>query len=197
MSNSRRLLQSIPESERAPKVKGLDLELLPVERALGIQWNTETDHLEFDIKYKDHPVTRRGILSVVSSTYDSFGFVSPYILPAKILQQDLCRLQLGCDDEIPKEYLSKWENWMKQLPKLKEFKLNRCIKPHHFGKNAKYQLHHFCDAAQHGYGAVSYIRLINEASEVYCTIVSRPKPKKQLLMALFVTSYQHPKMDSL
>ena len=35
MSNSRSVLAAIPEEERAKEVKDLDLDLLPVERALG------------------------------------------------------------------------------------------------------------------------------------------------------------------
>ena len=37
ISNSRRVIESVPESERATSVKDLDLEHLPTERALGIQ----------------------------------------------------------------------------------------------------------------------------------------------------------------
>ena len=38
-SNSRELLASIPKDERAKEVKDLDLDKLPTERALGIQWS--------------------------------------------------------------------------------------------------------------------------------------------------------------
>ena len=56
ISSSRRVLETIPESERAKEVKTLDLSRddLPVERDLGVQWCVETDTFGFrvDIKFK-------------------------------------------------------------------------------------------------------------------------------------------------
>ena len=59
-----------------------------MERALGIQWNSQTDRFSFDIVEKNKPLTRRGILAVVSSLYDPLGFVAPVVLPAKRILQD-------------------------------------------------------------------------------------------------------------
>ena len=42
-SNDRKVLASIPESERAKSVVDLDMEKLPTESALGLKWNTEDD----------------------------------------------------------------------------------------------------------------------------------------------------------
>ena len=70
----------IPESERAGSVKELDLDHLPVEHTLGMEWDVQSDLFGFKITVKDRPLTRRGILSVVSSIYDALGFLSPFIL---------------------------------------------------------------------------------------------------------------------
>ena len=40
-SNSKEVLATIPAKEGT--VKNLDLDKFPIERALGLQWNTETD----------------------------------------------------------------------------------------------------------------------------------------------------------
>ena len=45
----------------------------------------ETDDFNFRIMDEGKALTRRGILSVVSSMYDPLGFVAPIILPAKSL----------------------------------------------------------------------------------------------------------------
>jgi hypothetical protein len=66
LSNSRRVLESIPESERAATVKNLDLEDLPIERALGNHWNIEMDVFGYNVTIKSRPQTRRGILSIYS-----------------------------------------------------------------------------------------------------------------------------------
>ena len=100
-SNDRKVLESIPLDERAKEVKELDLEcdMLPTERALGVSWLVETDALSFKVIIKEKPCTRRGILLVVSSVYDPLGMAAPFVLPAKLLLQDLCRKGLGWDDD--------------------------------------------------------------------------------------------------
>ena len=183
VSNSREVIHSIPESERATTVKLLSMEELPVERALGMKWNTETDRFEFGIAIKDRPATRRGILSVVSSIYDPLGLVAPFVLPAKVLLQDLCRMKLGWDDAVPNENILKWKQWLVELPRLAEYSVSRCIKPAHFDQIVCSQLHHFSDAAETGYGAVSYLRQVDVLGEIHCTLMmakSRVTPLKQI-----------------
>ena len=76
LSNSKRVIESIPKSERSENVKDLSFDQLPVERALGVQWSVSSDQFGFKIVFKDRPATRRGILSVVSSVYDPLGFAA-------------------------------------------------------------------------------------------------------------------------
>lgn len=83
ISNSRNVLDTIPASKRAGSVQDLLLSRLPMERALGVRWDVESDTFGFKITIKDKPPTRRGILSVVCSVYDPLGFAAPFILPAK------------------------------------------------------------------------------------------------------------------
>ena len=84
-------------------------EILPVERALGVRWNVETDEFVSEMQLKRKPPTRSGLLSVVSSVYDPLGFISPFLLLAKIILQDLCRGKLKWDDVIPRDEL--WNNF--------------------------------------------------------------------------------------
>ena len=68
ISNSPALIESIPESERAPSVKQLDFNKSKhIERPLGVQWNVATDKFGFSITVKDRPLTRRDVLSTFSS----------------------------------------------------------------------------------------------------------------------------------
>ncbi len=80
VSSSRSVLATIPEEDRTKDITTLDLEKdkLPMERALGIQWDMETDAFFFRISPKQHHlITRRNILSIVNSIYDPFGFLAP------------------------------------------------------------------------------------------------------------------------
>ena len=183
ISNSSDVIQSVPVPERAESVKELDLENWPVERALGIQWDVQSDTFHFKIVVKDRPPTRRGILSIVSSIYDPLGFVAPLILPAKAILRDLCRKGLDWDDRISPEDLARWQDWLQELPKLEQFTVERCLKPKNFGRIVSSQLHNFADASQEGYGAVSYLRLVNQDGNVYCAFLmgkSRQTPQKSV-----------------
>ncbi len=67
ISNSCSVLTSIPEEERSKDVRHLDLRRveLPVDSALGLQWDTESDTFLFKITLKLQQFTRRGILYFV------------------------------------------------------------------------------------------------------------------------------------
>ena len=184
-SNDRQVLESIPPDERAKDVKELDLEcdMLPTERALGVSWLVETDALSFKVIIKEKPYTRRGILSVVSSVYDPLGMAAPFVLPAKLLLQDLCRKGLGWDDEIPCLHLSRWQAWLADLPKLSQLSMKRCVQGVDLGEVVTNEIHHFCDASQCAYGAVSYLRQVDSERQAHCSFLvgkSRLAPLKQM-----------------
>ena len=173
LSNKKEVIETIPESERASSILDLHLDKdeLPVERTLGIQWLVETDQFGFKFLLKDKPTTRRGILSVTSSVYDPLGFLASVILPAKKLLQDLCKLKLCWDDPIGEEELTKWKRWLSDLPELSKIRVERCIKPSDFGEVKHALLHHFADASQIAYGAVSYIRLVSVDGRIHCAFL--------------------------
>lgn len=130
-------MKAIPTEERAKEVKELNLECesLPCERALGVFWFVDSDTLGFKIQDKEKTITRRGILSVVSSVYDPLGFVAPYLLIAKRLLQELCKKDLGWDEEIDEASLTIWLQWLKDLARLDEIEVERCYKQQGFWQN--------------------------------------------------------------
>ena len=183
LSNSKEVIKNIPESDRSEGVKEIDLDLdtLPLERTLGVQWCVESDSFEFSVVLQDKPCTRRGILSTVSSIYDPIGFVAPLMLEGKSILQELCSLHLKWDDPIPEHTKMKWEKWRMELMKLQSVTIPRCYKPKDFGQVVRTELHHFSDASVRGYGQCSYLRLVDDANKVHCAFVmgkSRVAPLK-------------------
>ena len=91
VSNSPELLNSIPKGEWGKSFATLDVSLdkLPTERALGMLWDIETDSFLFDVQVADKPKTKRGVLSILSTVYDPLGCVSPFVLQARRLFQQL------------------------------------------------------------------------------------------------------------
>ena len=135
MSNDREVLASITPNERAKSVVNLDLDKMPTEHALGVQWNIETDEFIFKVIAKEKPPTRRGILSVASSVYDPLGFLAPFTLSAKLFLQELCRKKIGWDEEVEGQDLSDWRDWLTALPKLSDVTVRRCYKPDSSGQS--------------------------------------------------------------
>ena len=185
ISNSREVIRDIPEEDRGKELKALNLDLdsLPLERTLGVEWCIESDSFQFRIHFQDKPCTRRGILSTVSSIFDPLGLVAPLLLEGKSVLQELCREKVAWDDPVPIEIKARWQKWRQDLLKLEKISVPRCYKPSDFGSSTEIQLHHFADASNKGYGQCSYLRLRNEKGSIHCSLVfgkSRVKPLKQI-----------------
>ncbi|XP_070570012.1 uncharacterized protein [Ptychodera flava] len=181
ISNSREVLSSIPAAERALSVMDLDLSDLPVDRALGLQWDVEEDVFKFKVGKEVKDETRRGLLSVVASVYDPLGLVAPFILPAKQILQQLCKIGYNWDEKVPEEYLAGWQRWYKGILLLRDIAIPRCYKPPHFGRLESVELHHFSDASMEGYGVASYLRLVDVNGSIHCCLIvgkSRVAPMK-------------------
>ncbi|KAJ8031990.1 hypothetical protein HOLleu_25384 [Holothuria leucospilota] len=173
VSNSRKVLESIPVEKRAKDMSNIDVtyEALPTERALGVRWNVEEDSLGYKVLLKVKPHTKRGLLSMVSSIYDPLGLVNPFTIRAKLIIQDLSRQKVSWDEKLPLESQNAWECWKCELPTIEGFKVSRCCKPSEFGTIKEYQLHHFSDASEVAYGCVSYLRIVNNDNKVHCSFL--------------------------
>ena len=171
-SNDRQVLGEIPVKKRAAPSLDLDLDELPIERALGMQWRIETDTLGFKTVQLDKPNTMRGVLSTIASVFDPLNFVAPVILPAKQIMQTLWKPKKPWDHPISGEILEKWKRWKNALPLLENLSIPRCYfsRPHHEG--VKLQLHHFADASEVGYGTASYLRIEYSDAETECSFIT-------------------------
>ena len=134
VSNKKEVSRRIPESDRADGVKTLDLDLdsLPLERALGVQWCVETDCFQFTIVLQDKPCTRRGIRSTVSSIFDPLGFVAPLLLEGKSILQELYRLDVEWDDPIPENVKVRWTKWKAELLQLRSISIPQMLQARQF-----------------------------------------------------------------
>ena len=56
-----RLTKWIPDEKRARPNLDLDLDDLPIERTLGVQWDVEKDVFLFKVLEPNQPLTKRGI----------------------------------------------------------------------------------------------------------------------------------------
>ena len=182
LSNKKDVINALPESEVAASANAkLKIGDTSVEQALGIQWCLNNDTFQFDITLKESSLTRRGVLSMVASIYDPLGFLSPVVLPAKHLLQELCQQGVGWDDSLSEDFLTRWRRWFASIPSITALTIPRCHTPESLGTVQKKELHHFSDASAKGYGQCSYLRLVDETDTVHCSLVmakSRVAPLK-------------------
>ena len=113
ISNSNNVIKAIPKEQQASGIKELDhsRDVLSNKRALGVQCCVQSDSLQFRVVLMDKPLTRRGILSSISSIYDPLGLAAPFLLTGKHILQDLCKTQAAWDETVPDSIRERWEKW--------------------------------------------------------------------------------------
>ena len=110
LTNNKIVLATIPESEHFKSLQKLDLSSPSNDRVLGIKWNFETDIFSFSVNLpKSNLMSRRGILSMISSIFDPLGFIAPVILSSKLLLPELCRESFNWDDPISESHRARWK----------------------------------------------------------------------------------------
>ena len=172
ISNDKDLLAAIPAEERT--IKNLDLDKLPIERALGQQWNIDTD--TFGVKTspplaRPGSDTRRGCFSTLSSIFDPLGMIGPVLLPVKRVLQKTWQFKLLWDEKLPEDLLKDWNKWKENLTVLNHVTIPRCYFPGGCSLDATFPLHHFSDASEVGYGTVSYLRRETVEGRVDCSFI--------------------------
>ena len=158
-SSSADVLKEIPSAlqETLPTQELVDLHSASYPKALGVAWDSRADtmftHISLPTSYAS---TKRGIVSDIARTFDVLGWLSPAILPMKLLYRDLWKAKLDWDSEVEEDHKLRHRRWREELPLLSEVRLPR----HYFRrqKPATVELHGFADASVEAYAAVIYIR---------------------------------------
>ncbi|XP_076283630.1 uncharacterized protein LOC143210562 [Lasioglossum baleicum] len=151
-------------------------------KVLGVAWNPETDSFRFDVTLENTaPQSKRAILSTIAKLFDPLGWVTPVVITAKIIMQELWRLNCEWDACIPSEIHAVWTAYFKQLPCLRQISLPRWI---NLGSSAlSVELHGFADASNRAYAAVIYLRVTMQNGEVAVSLLtakSKVAPVKSL-----------------
>ncbi|XP_029158343.1 uncharacterized protein LOC114930654 [Nylanderia fulva] len=107
--------------------------------------------------------------------------IGPTIVIAKLILQDLWKLGVQWDESPPLHIHTRWSTIKSQLVELNQLTIPRRVK---FDANPQaIQIHGFCDASQHAYGACVYIKTgrnpSNYRAELLCS-KSRVAPLKAI-----------------
>ncbi|XP_064463564.1 uncharacterized protein LOC135374554 [Ornithodoros turicata] len=132
----------------------------PVVKVLGILWNRSTDRIQFNVDRArnfagSRGPTKRVLLKTFSMIYDPLGYLSPFVVTARLLFQDLWHKACPWDAPISEDKTRAWEAWKADLPHITQLQLRRCVLQSDQGENL--EIHCFADASPRAYGTAVYV----------------------------------------
>ncbi|XP_015121522.1 uncharacterized protein LOC107044229 [Diachasma alloeum] len=141
-----------------------------VQKTLGIIWDAQNDLLRYTLSQVDPNVaaTKRKLLAELSKIFDPLGLLGPVTLFAKVLIQDCWKAKVTWDESLPQEVHTKWTSLALQSPRLQEISFSRQIL---ISNLSRIEIHGFCDASIHAYGACLYIKSSNSQGDVLIKLV--------------------------
>ncbi|XP_062535738.1 uncharacterized protein LOC134204943 [Armigeres subalbatus] len=176
----------IPEQDREKLVRIEDSGTNETIRALGILWNPRSDEFLFwkspDERQLDGEITKRNVLSQIAKLFDPLGLISPVIVVAKIIMQQLWADGLGWDETLDGELLKRWVAFRQTLVELNEIKIPRCVI---VPEALHIEIHGFSDASCAAYGSCIYLRCVQKDGAVSVRLLcskSRIAPLRRLTM---------------
>ncbi|XP_070068053.1 uncharacterized protein [Drosophila takahashii] len=149
--------------------------------ALGVNWNQHKDTLFFKFIPRNHAtrITKRSILSTASALFDPLGLLSPLVVVAKILLQELWLAGLQWDESVPENIHTAWSKCLESFQTVSILSIPRYCLQH---KMRSLQLHGFCDTSIRAYGCCVYLRSETSTGDVAVQLLtgkSRVAPVKK------------------
>ena len=181
VSNHPDVIRDIPSEIREVK-NCVEFDTDQTVKALGIKWNPESDNFFFEVNIQPLPskITKRIVLSELAKVFDPLGWLAPTTIQAKILFQDLWKIQLDWDERLPDSILQNWERYQHNLIHIKNINIPRCL---FTSAVVSQQLHGFSDASEKAYAAVLYLRCYQSDGSISVRLVTaktKVAPIKQL-----------------
>ena len=170
----------------------LALQEMPIERTLGLSLDYNSDSFVVSANVKTDCSTKREILRETSSVYDPFGFLSPVLLPAKLILQAVCRKSVSWDEQLDQDLVNEWKKWATAFSISNPLSIPRCFNASTITSTAV-ELHVFADASESAFGAIAYLRFIKPGGIKIAFVMAKTRvapikyvsiPRLQLCAAL-------------
>lgn len=179
-SNTVQLLKDIPDSDQE-KTTVLDFDAKSSIKTLGIQWSPISDCFLFKICLIEHSkYTKRTVLSDIAKIFDPMGLLSPCLVSAKLLIQDLWLENQLWDEELSEKNMLVWKDLREGFMKLETVSIPRWL---HTTTQCKLEIHGFSDASQKAYAAAIYIKAVTVENKVEVSLLfskTKVAPLKQV-----------------
>ena len=123
----------------------------------------------------DGIVTKRKVVSIISTVFDPLGLVSPVMIKAKLFIQKLWSLNLKWDEELSESLTNEFRTICSNLSHVSEFCCPRFVITPKIN-----ELHIFCDASKTAYGFAVYVTDLSGKSSHLLLSKARVSPKSIL-----------------
>ncbi|XP_011861230.1 PREDICTED: uncharacterized protein LOC105558252, partial [Vollenhovia emeryi] len=177
-SNCTKLLPSSNQETSA------DVEIEPSSsKILGLVWRPGSDTLHFSPGIPCVPTfTKRAIASDIARLYDPLGLISPVVIRAKVLLQELWLLKIEWDETLPTDVQERWSAFRQQLRQLEPLSIPRWVGILR-SDAPRIEIHGFSDASQLAMAAAVYTRILADNDTGFVQLVcskTRVAPLKRL-----------------
>lgn len=165
------------------------------ERVLGLIWHPSDDTFGFQVSLHripnevlngHEPPSKAKMLSIIMSVYDLHGFLSPFLIKAKIIFQNVHRSGVEWNNRIQPNEHRQWVVWLDELKQLNSLRIPRwygnatewsaCYLNRQCTSDAETiiasEMHVFCDASIKAYATVIYWRLTRSDGYVLIAFVA-------------------------
>ncbi|KRY91799.1 hypothetical protein T4D_13744 [Trichinella pseudospiralis] len=128
----------------------------------------------FDVTKSSHEVNE--VVYATSRIYDPLGYLTPFIVRAKTLIQELWQRGLHWKDPLPDDLKTTWTRWITEWKKIRNVRTPRCLIEIPTKNIIRLELHGFSDASERAYGGAVYIKMIDaEGKGAIKLIVAKSK----------------------
>ena len=144
------------------------------DKVLGVVWNDLDDVLMFNVREMFMDAleiipTKLNILKLIASAYDPIAFLQPIRIKLKMLFQNICRVNIDCDDNTGDLEIS-WRKIILCLRSMENIILERCYFINEISDPIdNITLHGFSELA---YGACNYIKSIYRSGNIIVKLVT-------------------------
>lgn len=124
--------------------------------------------------------TKHFILSDISKAFNLLGLLSPCVIIAKIILQELWSLKLSWDEGVPVSLHTKRDKFQNECSNLNNFKIPCRVV---CDSCNRFEFHGFADASQQAYGACIYVHTVDEFGTIQTTLFcskTRAAPVKSM-----------------
>ena len=169
-------------------------------KVLGLKWDTISDTFKFNMseiakEAKDLKSTKRNVLRTIAKIFDPLGVITPITTQLKVFLQELFKLKLSWDENLPEPQEKKWKSMMNDLEKAEEVSVRRYYFENMKDKPDKIELYGFCDSSEKAFAALVYAKVTIKGESYVHLVTSKTRvaplskqtiPRLELLACLIL-----------